>query len=230
VEPENTLRGVQYALSLGVHRVEIDVHLSQDQQLIVLHDATLDRTTNGSGKVADLTLEEIKTLDAGQGEGVPTLQEVIDLFRQAWQRGSKTFLLIELKGEGTAAPTVAAVQRNGTEQRLMLISFNAGRVAEAKRLLPQIATGFIASSLQPDPIEIALQVGAESLHLRHGVATREWVEQAHRAGLKAEVWTIDDAERMKWAIELGVDAITTNDPALLLQVLGRHQSAVGRNF
>jgi len=223
VEPENTLRGLKYALSLGVNSAEVDVHLSNDEQLIVMHDATVDRTTDGTGKVADLTLAQIKSFDAGQGEPVPTLQEVIDIFRAAWQQERHTLLLIELKGEGTAAPTVDAVRRNGVENRVVLISFSAERVAEAGRLLPQVATGLITSSLQPDPIETALQVGAQSVHLRHDLATREWVERAHAAGLQAQVWNIDEVQTMKWAIALGVDGISSNDPALLLEVIaGRH--------
>lgn len=223
VEPENTLRGIHYALSLNLDRAEVDVHLSEDQQLVVIHNATVDRTTNGTGKIADLSLAQIKELDAGKGERVPTLQEVIDVFREAWQQGRKTLLQIELKGEATAAPTVAAVQRNGIESRVVLTSFNAERVAEARRLLPQVTFGLLTSSLDPDPIENAVRVGAGAVHLRHDLATREWVQRVHANGLQARVWNIDDAERMKWAIALGVNGIGSNDPALLIEVLaGRH--------
>lgn len=223
IEPENTLRGLRYALSLRVERAEIDVHLSGDQELIVMHDATVDRTTDGSGKIADLTLAEFKQLDAGHGERVPTLQEVIDVFRDAWKRGSETLLQIELKGEGTSAPTVDAVKRNGIENRVVLTGFNAERVAQAKQLLPQATFGFLTSSLDPDPIEVALRIGAGAVHLRHDLATSQWVERVHTAGLQARVWNIDEAERMKWAIALGVDGIGTNNPQLLLEVLAGQQ-------
>ena len=224
VEPENTLRGLNYALSLGVDRAEIDVHLSQDQHLIVMHDATVDRTTDGTGKIADFTLAQLKELDAGQGERVPTLPEVIELFQAAWQRASKTLLQIELKGEATAAPTVEAVKRNGIENQVVLTSFNAERVAEAKQLLPQAIFGLLTSSLEPNPIEIALRVGAGSVHLRHDLVTREWIESVRAAGLQARVWNIDEEARMEWAIALGVDGIGTNNPALLLEVLSRHNA------
>jgi glycerophosphoryl diester phosphodiesterase len=219
VEPENTLRGIRYALSLGVERVEIDVHLSKDGALVVMHDATVDRTTNGTGKIADLTLSEIKQLDAGKGERVPTLQEVVDVFKEAWAQGCTTLLQIELKGEGTAAPTVEAVKRNGIEDKVVLTCFNAERLAEAQRLLPQALFGFLTSTLEPDPIEIALKIGAGAVHLRHDLASREWVERTHAAGLQARVWNIDDVERMKWAIALGVDGIGSNRPDLLIAVL-----------
>ncbi|MCS6862521.1 MAG: hypothetical protein NZT92_19640 [Abditibacteriales bacterium] len=219
VEPENTLRGIRYALSLGVDRVEIDVHRCKDGALVVMHDTTVDRTTNGTGKIADLTLVEIKQLDAGKGERVPTLQEVIDVFKEAWAQGSQTLLQIELKGEGTAAPTVEVVKCNGIADKVVLTCFSAERLAEAKRLLPQVRCGFLTSTLEPDPLEIARQVGAGAVHLRHDLASRAWVERTHAAGLQARVWNIDEPERMRWAIALGVDGIGSNRPDLLLKVL-----------
>ena len=92
LEPENTLLSMQKAIDLGVDQIELDVHLTRDQHLVVIHDTTVDRTTDGQGAVADFTLEEIKRLDAGKGERIPTLQEVIDLVR------GKVVLQIELKG------------------------------------------------------------------------------------------------------------------------------------
>ncbi len=219
VEPENTLRGFHYALSLGVNYVELDVHLSKDDELIVMHDAAVDRTTNGSGQIADMTLAEIKRLDAGQGESVPTLHEVVATFQAAWAKGSQTRLKIELKGPNTAQPTVACVQHYGIEDRVVLSSFDAERVAEAKKLLPQAACAFISSKLDPDPLKIALRIGAGAVNLQHKSATREMVERAHAAGLQVCVWTIDEAKLMKAAIDLGVDGICSNKPQLLLEVL-----------
>lgn len=219
VEPENTLRGMRYALSLGVDRTEIDVHLSRDNVLVVMHDATVDRTTNGTGPIADLTLAQLKQLDAGRGEQVPTLQEVIDVFQDAWNRGNRTLLQIELKGEGTVAPTVETVQRNGIADRIVLTSFVPERVAEARRLLPQAIFGFLTSKLEPDPLAIALGIPAHAVHLQHLLATPEWVERVHTAGLEARVWNIDEVEPMRRAIALGVDGIGSNNPQLLLDVL-----------
>lgn len=230
IEPENTLRGVRYALSLGVSRVEIDVHLSRDSELVVIHDATVDRTTNGTGAIAEKTLHEIKQLDAGKGERVPTLQEVVDVFQEFWAQGGGTFLQIELKGEGTAKPTVAAIQRNGIADKIVLASFDAERLAAAKELLPTAIFGFLTSKLEPDPLEIALRIGANAVHLQHRLATQEWVDRVHAAGLEARVWNIDEAERMKWAIDLGVDGIGSNDPRLLLEILAEHRPTGAAKF
>jgi glycerophosphoryl diester phosphodiesterase len=223
IEPENTLRGIRYALSLELGRIEIDVHLSRDGELIVMHDATVDRTTNGTGKIAELTAAEIKLLDAGKGEPVPTFQEVISVFQESWAQGGTSILQIELKGPGTAAPIVDAIRRNGAEERCVVSSFDAGRVAEAKTLLPQITADFITSKLEPDPVEIAQRISATAVHLRHDLATRELVQRFHDAGLRIIVWNIDEIERMKWAASLGVDGISSNNPQLLCEVLaGRH--------
>ena len=219
IEPENTLRGFRYALPLGVARIELDVHLSRDKKLIVMHDAKVDRTTNGSGAIADMDAAEIQKLDAGQGERVPLLQEVIDLFQEHWQSGGKTMMQIELKGPKTAAPTVEMSVRNGITDKVVLSSFDEARLSEAIQLLPQTTFAFISSKLEPDPLQIALRIGAGGVCLNHKAATREWVEEVHAAGLQARVWNIDEAQRMKWAMDLGVDGISSNDPKLLLDVI-----------
>lgn len=219
IEPENTLRGFRYALSLGVQRIELDVHLSRDGQLIVMHDALVDRTTNGSGAIAEMDAEEIQKLDAGKGERVPLLQEVIDLFQEHWQSGGKTMMQIELKGPHTAAPTVDAVQQNNIVDKVVLSSFDEARLAEAIQLLPQATSAFITAKLEPDPLPIALRIGANGICLNHNIATREWIERIQAAGLQARVWNIDEVERMKWAIDLGVDGVSSNNPQLLLDVI-----------
>ena len=106
LEPENTLRSFQRALDLGVDAIELDVHLTKDQHLVVIHDATVDRTTDGSGVVGDLTLHKIQQLDAGLGEHVPTLQEVIDLVAH------KAILQIELKGLGVEHKVAQTISAN----------------------------------------------------------------------------------------------------------------------
>ncbi len=219
IEPENTLRGFRYALSLGAARIELDVHLSRDKQLIVMHDATVDRTTNGSGAIAEMTADEIQQLDAGQGERVPLLPEVIELFQEHWRSGGKTMLQIELKGPQTAAPTVEMIVQSGIADKVVLSSFDEAQLAEAIRLLPQATFGFLTSKLEPDPLQIALRIGAGGVHLNHKLATRDWVEEVHAAGLHARVWNIDEVSRMKWAIDLGVDGIGSNNPQLLLDVI-----------
>jgi glycerophosphoryl diester phosphodiesterase len=117
LEPENTLLSIKRAMDIGVDAVEIDVHLSKDKDLVVIHDATVDRTTNGKGPVSSYTVQEIKRLDAGKGETIPTLQEVIDLIDK------RVLLIIELKEEGTERSVVDLVVRNNLFDKACVISF-----------------------------------------------------------------------------------------------------------
>jgi glycerophosphoryl diester phosphodiesterase len=111
LEPENTLRAIRRAIALGVDQIEIDVQLTKDGHLILMHDPTVDRTTNGSGKIAELTCAEIRQLDASSGERVPTLDEALALVN------GEVVLQIELKGAGTAQPTVSAVMNAGRKTK-----------------------------------------------------------------------------------------------------------------
>ena len=132
LEPENTRLSFQKAIDLGVDQIETDVHLTKDNHLVIIHDATVDRTTNGQGEIADLTLLEIRQLDAGKGERIPTLGEVIE-----WVRG-KVILQIELKGPDTAEPVVRAVEQNGMEREVVLTSFVHDRLRKARQLNPNL--------------------------------------------------------------------------------------------
>lgn len=210
LEPENTLRSIQKAIDLGVDQIEIDVHLTRDGHLVVIHDMTVDRTTNGHGAVADLTLQEIKQLDAGKGERIPTLQEVIDGVR------GKVILQIELKGPGTAEPVVRAVEQNGIADEVVLTSFVHDRLREAHQLNPKISLGALWSKPPEDACEQAIEMGAEALHIQHQHIDAALVQKAHAAGLKIRAWNPDTIEEMQRVIDLGVDAVGSNRPDLLI--------------
>jgi glycerophosphoryl diester phosphodiesterase len=210
LEPENTLRSIQKAIDLGVDQIEIDVHLTRDGHLVVIHDVTVERTTDGHGAVADLSLQEIKPLDAGMGERIPTLQEVIDRVR------GKVILQIELKGPGTAEPVVRAVEQNGMVGEVVLTSFVHERLREVRRLNPNIALGALWSEPPDDACEQAIDIGAEALHIQHQHIDAGLVQKAHQHGLKIRAWNPDTLEEMQQMIDLGVDAIGSNRPDLLI--------------
>ena len=214
LEPENTRLSIQKAIDLSVDQVEIDVHLTRDQHLVVIHDATVDRTTDGQGAVADFTLVEIKQLDAGKGERIPTLQEVIDLVR------GKVVLQIELKGPDTAEPVVRAVERNSMESEVLLTSFVHERLREARQLNPSLALGALWSNPPDDACKQAIDMGAEAIHIQHQNIDAQLVQKAHAHGLKIRAWNPDTVEEIQRAIDLGVDAIGSNRPDLLI-ALGR---------
>lgn len=214
LEPENTLLSIQKAIDLSVDQIEIDVHLTRDQHLVVIHDTTVDRTTDGQGAVADFTLEEIKQLDAGKGERIPTLQEVIDLVR------GKVVLQIELKGPDTAEPVVRTIEKNNIENEVLLTSFVHERLREARRLNSSLALGALWSNPPDDACEQAVDMGAIGIHIQYKNIDAQLVQKAHAHGLLIRAWNPDTVEEIQQIIDLGVDAIGSNRPDLLI-ALGR---------
>ncbi len=212
LEPENTLLSIQKAIDLEVDQIEIDVHLTSDQHLVVIHDTTVDRTTDGQGAIADFTLAEVKQLDAGKGERIPTLQEVIDLVR------GKVILQIELKGPNTAKPVVQTVEQNRMESEVLVTSFVHDRLRETRQLNPNLRLGALWANPPPDACEQAIDMGAEAIHIQHLNIDPELVRKAHAHGLKIRAWNPDTIEEIQRAIDLGVDAIGSNRPDLLIEV------------
>ena len=212
LEPENTLLSIQKAIDLGVDQIEIDVHLTHDQHLVVIHDTTVDRTTDGQGAIADFTLEQVKQLDAGKGECIPTLQEVMDLVR------GKVVLQIELKGPDTAEPVVQTVEQNRMGNEVLLTSFVHERLSETHQLNPNLRLGALWADPPPDACEQALDMGAEAIHIQHLNIDADLVQKAHAHGLKIRAWNPDTVEEIQRVIDLGVDAIGSNRPDLLIAV------------
>jgi glycerophosphoryl diester phosphodiesterase len=210
LEPENTLLSIERAIEIGVDAVEIDVHLSKDKELVVIHDATMDRTTNGTGPVNSYTVQEIKRLDAGKGETIPTLQEVIDLIDR------QVMLVIELKEEGTEMSVVDLLVRNNLFDKACVISFWHRLVKTVKEMDSRIKTGVL---LVGSPVDtcIATQASADALVMKYTFIDRELVKMAHEKGLKVFIWNIDDRDLLKPYVGMGVDAIGTNDPRVLVR-------------
>ncbi len=209
LEPENTLRSIERAIHVGVDAVEIDVHLTRDKKLIVIHDDTVDRTTNGSGTVSSFSLEEIRRLDAGKGERIPTLQEVIDLVR------GQVRLVVELKEKGTEGPVAASIRENGLLDDVYVISFWHRLVRSAKALEDRLKTGVLLVGCPVDT-SVAKQAAADALVMRYSFVDGEFVDLAHRDGLKVFVWNIDEPHLIAPYVDMGVDGIGSNDPRILV--------------
>jgi glycerophosphoryl diester phosphodiesterase len=210
------MRSFKRALALGVDQVELDVHFTKDRELVVIHDATVDRTTSGRGPVQAYTLDEIQRLDAGEGERVPTLQEVIDLVK------GRVILQIELKGIGVEEAVVKKVEENGIVNEVVLTSFRHYMVRKVKTFNPRVSTGVLFLGLPLDASRLARDAGAEGLHPNVNYLDAHLVEDGHRHGLKVRAWNTDDPEQMQWLINLGVDAIGSNRPDILLNVVKTH--------
>jgi glycerophosphoryl diester phosphodiesterase len=213
--PENTLVGFRQAIQLGCDYVECDVHLSRDKHLVVIHDHTVDRTTNGKGAVAKLSLAELRRLDAGDGQQIPLLAEVLEVIR-----GHVT-LLCELKGPFTPEATARAVVDAGLAEQVIFTSFDFGRLARIKQLDPSLRTGATFGQPPPDALEQALALGAISVGLHFETMTVEFVEQARCYGLNLRAWNPDSEADIQRMIDLDPPGISSNRPDRVLKLLGR---------
>lgn len=202
--PENTLPALLKGMACA-DLVEIDVRLTGDEIPVAIHDATVDRTTDGTGPVKGYTIEELKRLNAGEGEAIPTLREVLDLVHG--QMG----LIVEIKEPGTEA-IVVSVLMDRMPQRLILISFNPESVAMVKRLLPGVRAGLISTAEVDDPVGLARRVQADLILPRWDRLSREVVERAHGAGLSVIPGTLNREDALDEAVRLGVDGFATDDP------------------
>jgi glycerophosphoryl diester phosphodiesterase len=212
-EPENTLRSFARALEMGVAAVELDVQLTRDGRLAVIHDETVDRTTDGTGRVRDLTLAELKTLDAGRGERIPALEEVVDLVK------GRAHLVVELKQPDAAAPLLRFFQERRLFEDAHIISFWHPVVRDLKEMEPRLATGVLMVGCPADPAGLARAARADALVLHYAYVTPEVVAAAHQAGLLVYVWNIDSVEALKPYLRMNLDGIGSNRPDVLIDYL-----------
>jgi glycerophosphoryl diester phosphodiesterase len=240
--PENTLHAFRAATALGADVLEMDLRQSADGELVVLHDETVDRTTNGTGPVATLTLTELKRLDAGyrwtpdagktfpyrgQGITVPTLREVLEALPN-----SRLNLEIKPAGPGLARPLCDMIRARDMERRVAVVSVDQMAMDAFRSACPKVATAatkdevmrFVGlSTVLLGPLFVphaeAFQV-PEKLG-RWNVLTPGFAREARRLNMKVEVWTVNETEDMKRLLGLPVDGIMTDYPDRLLAVLGR---------
>ena len=216
LEPENTIRSINKALELGVDQIEIDVHLTKDDRVVVIHDTSVDRTTDGHGYVSDFSLDEIKDLDAGEGERIPILEEVIKLTK------GRAILQIELKGLDVEEETVKIVEKYDALYGVVLTSFRHKAVKNVKKINPIIETGILFVCQPVDVVQLANSAHADAIHPNINYVDKEMINQARLHDLKVRVWNADDEKTLSKMISLGVDAIGTNRPDILLRMLNRN--------
>ena len=240
--PGETMLAYQNSVNLGVDVLEMDIHITEDGALVLMHDETVDRTTDGSGEIESMTLEELKKLDAGydwstddgatfpfRGKGltVTTLEEVFTAFPDK-------HMTIEIKKTNASMtqPFCELIRKHKMEDKVLAASFYDDKLKEFRKECPEVATSsaknettafvlitkpFLGSFYSPN--FFSLQVPEESSGIT--VMTPAFVKAAHERNLAVEPWTINDAETMKKFIEWGVDGIITDRPDIMLEVLGR---------
>ncbi|MBK6010750.1 MULTISPECIES: glycerophosphodiester phosphodiesterase family protein [unclassified Streptomyces] len=206
LEPENTLRSFVAAEQGGLDVIELDLHLSRDGALVVMHDADVDRTTDGTGPIAERTLDELRTLDAGRGERVPTFEEVLDAVRSPLQA--------EIKDLAAARALAEVMHRRDLVGRVEVSSFHDEAITEIARLVPGVRTALIASRFGPDVVERATEAGAETVCLNIRRLTLEVVEAARKADLKIIGWVVNTQDQLRLVRALGLDGATTDYPEI----------------
>jgi glycerophosphoryl diester phosphodiesterase len=185
--PENTLASFKKALEIGVDAVELDVRKTKDNQLVVIHDADIKRTTDGEGLVSGLSLLQIKGFSAEGGEKIPTLQEALDFLDK------KVKVLIELKEAGIEEQVLSIVHARGLEKNVVIISFLEEALRKVRELDKSIETGLIYAK-HSNPVKAALELKANYLVALYRFTHSATVQKAHENGLKIIVWTINTAE------------------------------------
>lgn len=240
--PSNTMAAFRNAAQMGVDVLELDVHTTKDGVVVVIHDATVDRTTNGAGSVHDLTLSELQKLDAGyqfspdngqtfpfrgQGVTIPTLQEVLSAF-------PALRINIEIKQANPPMEQAVAelIQQASAQNRVLVVASNQDVIERFRALMPDVATGasesevrgfFYAQTLRVSafyrPTADALQVPENFGNIQ--VLSPHFVQAAHAREVAVHAWTINDPEAMRRLLAMGVDGIITDRPDLALEVLGR---------
>jgi len=229
--PENTLAAFASALEIGAAIAEFDVHLTRDGEVVVIHDATLDRTTNGHGAVRNMTLAEIRRFSAGYparfgsaypGERVPTLGEALGLLRERAQA------MIEIKPEavtndaegGIEAHVVEEVRKARMEKEVALISFDRRALMRCRTLAPEILRGHLFERGQPgDMLTGAREVASELVMPEKRLLSDELRDRAREAGVKVATWVVDDIEELRRLMRFELYGVGSNRPGEMLEAL-----------
>lgn len=208
--PENTLAGIRAALAHKADAIEIDLHVTRDRVPVLIHDRTLDRTTSGSGRIADLSLRQAKRLDAGEGERIPTLREVFDTVR------GRALMVLEVKAPDIEEDVLAVVRKTGALGWCAVHSFSPYIVGRIRQLEPKMPCSLLVSGEGKKDwtavFDRALSLDAQGVALYFEDATADIVRAAHLRELRCSSWTANKQADVRRLAAAGVDAITSDYP------------------
>ncbi|RLG35063.1 glycerophosphodiester phosphodiesterase [Methanosarcinales archaeon] len=213
-EPENTVRAMNKAFECGADAVEVDLRFTCDHKLVVIHDDTLERTTNGTGKVSDMTIEQLRALDAGKGERIPELSEALSVAK----RYSRP-LVIELKEEGMEWQVLEEVTEAGLGDKVTISSFIHTSLRNLKEKAPEIKTGVIIASVPVNPVRLVQDAKADVIFAKYSRITREFIDACvGYEGIEVYLWTVNTIDDLNNAISYGVDGVVTDNPCELIRM------------
>jgi len=229
--PENTLAAFRKAVALGATFVETDLQLSRDAHFVAIHDATVNRTTNGKGAVHDLTLAQLRNLDAGSwfgsefsGERIPTLEEILQFSKK-----NDVVFYLELKPGGSWGgehALIGALRDSGELARAVAISSDAALVLRLRQVEPTLMSGLLYDGQFENPAEKAVEVGARQLVARGDLVTPALLEQARKKDLQVVCWTVNHPAHMRLLIEAGVHGIMSDYPDRLVAAVNKEPQTV----
>ncbi len=233
--PQNTIPAFEKSLEIGVDGFETDVHMSSDGVPVVCHNYTIDETSNGQGKISEMTLEQLRSYDFGsyfdekyKGTPLPTLEEFLTLCETADIEIMNIELKTPLDGEkGMVEKTISAVKEHGLFDKLLISSFSPELLVECKRIDPKCKTGFLYS---PDRkicyekmifgyLDFAKEIGADYLHPHFSMVTKHYVKKLHANGIGVNPWTVDKENIALRMLRCGVDGIITDVPDMINSII-----------
>ena len=229
--PENTLGAFKKAVAMGATFIETDLQLTRDARFVAIHDATLDRTTNGQGIVHDMTLADLRRLDAGSwfgseyaGERIPTLDELL-----TFSKKNDVVFYLELKPGGSWGgehALIGALRESGEIPRSVVISFDAAVVLNLRKIEPTLMTGLLYDGKAENPLAKAVEVGARQLLVRGDLVTPALLTAARKKDLQVVCWTVNHPAHMRMLMAAGVDGIMSDYPDQLLAAVKKEAEAV----
>ena len=231
--PENTLAAFRRAIAMGATFIETDLQLSRDARFVAIHDATVNRTTNGQGKVHDLTLADLRKLDAGSwfgsefaGERIPTLEEILEFAKK-----HDVVFYLELKPGGSWGgehALISALRESGEIARTVVISFDPEILISVRNIEPTLMTGFLFDGKISDPLEKTIEIGARQIAVRGDLVSPRLLKEARARDLQLVCWTVNHPGHMRLLAEAGVDGIMSDYPDRLVELARRKDTAPNR--
>ena len=229
--PENTLAAFRKAVALGATFIETDLQLSRDARFVAIHDATVNRTTNGQGAVHDMTLADLRKLDAGSwfgsefaGERIPTLEEIFEFSKK-----NDVVFYLEIKpgaAWGGEHALVGALRESGEIPRAVVISFDAGIVLNLRKIEPTLMTGLLYDGQIENPLEKAVEIGARQVAVRGDLVTPALIAQARKKDLQVVCWTVNHPAHMRMLAAAGVDGIMSDYPDRLVAAVRKEAESI----
>ena len=218
IAPENTISAFNKAIEIGVDAVELDLHGTSDGKVVVIHDASLERTTNMCGQIKQTTIKNMKQADAGswfhpqfKGETIPTLEEALTCI------ANKTIAVLEIKASSITESVVQTVVGMNLHDRVVIISFDISDLHTVRAIEPRIPTGWLigSNSGHREPTQLCQKVcsvGCSLLNVNHLLITENFSDEVRRRGISLWTWTVDDIDLMRQLRDIGVQGITSNHP------------------